>query len=87
MTSHPRQEQFGVFWRAMREGGVPPRASMRPGHHAAHDEELIDKTEIARRLSLDGVAPLGESDRTPRMLNQRWNGQSPAARPGCPEEP
>lgn len=45
-------EQFGVFWRAMREGGVylPPSQYEAWFISAAHDEELIDKTvEIARR--------------------------------------
>ena len=45
-------EQFGVFWRAMREGGVylPPSQYEAWFISAAHDEALIDKTvEIARR--------------------------------------
>ena len=45
-------EQFGVFWRAMREGGVylPPSQYEAWFISAAHDETLIDKTvEIARR--------------------------------------
>ncbi len=45
-------EQFGVFWRAMREGGVylPPSQYEAWFISAAHDESIIDQTvEVARR--------------------------------------
>ena len=45
-------EQFGAFWRAMREGGVylPPSQYEAWFISAAHDENIIDETvEIARQ--------------------------------------
>jgi glutamate-1-semialdehyde 2,1-aminomutase len=48
-------EQFGVFWRAMREGGVylPPSQYEAWFISAAHDESIIDKTVAVARRSLD----------------------------------